>query len=139
MSNQTYPEWQEKWAEDRESLEYKLEGVIIDVTEGILERMEQLGINRTDLAKRLGVNKAAVTKLLRGSENLTLKTLVKVASALGCDLSVTMPLCGFETKYVYVSKTDAQLPKPPRSTRFLEHYEPSEVGVKPKEDEGEAA
>ncbi|WP_286976218.1 helix-turn-helix transcriptional regulator [Candidatus Aquicultor secundus] len=138
MPNQSYPAWQDKWAEDRESLEYKLEGVILEVTEEILGRMEQLGINKTDLARLLGVNKAAVTKFLRGSENLTLKTLVKVAMALGCDLSVTLPPCGFEARHVYVSRSEAQFSDP---SRFLIPYDTTpEVSIEPEEsDEGKVA
>lgn len=61
---------------------YELEGVLLDVTEGIVKRMIEQNVRRTDLAERLGTSRAYVTKLLDGQENMTLKTLVRVANAL---------------------------------------------------------
>ena len=62
--------------------DYELYGVLLDVTEGIVKRMIEQGVRRTDLAERLGTSRAYVTKLLDGQENMTLKTLVRVANAL---------------------------------------------------------
>jgi len=67
------------WDDDPES---ELYGVLLDVTEGIVKRMIEQGVRRTDLAERLGTSRAYVTKLLDGQENMTLKTLVRVANAL---------------------------------------------------------
>ncbi len=62
--------------------DYELYGVLLDVTEGIVKRMMEQGVRRTDLAERLGTSRAYVTKLLDGQENMTLRTLVRVANAL---------------------------------------------------------
>ena len=69
----------DQWEHDPES---ELYGVLLDVTEGIVKRMVEQGVRRTDLAERLGTSRAYVTKLLDGQENMTLKTLVRVANAL---------------------------------------------------------
>ncbi len=69
----------DQWENDPES---ELYGVLLDVTEGIVKRMIEQGVRRTDLAERLGTSRAYVTKLLDGQENMTLKTLVRVANAL---------------------------------------------------------
>ncbi len=61
---------------------YELYGVLLDVTEGIVKRMIEQNVRRTDLAERLGTSRAYITKLLDGQENMTLKTLVRVANAL---------------------------------------------------------
>ena len=68
-----------EWEDDPES---ELYGVLLDVTEGIVKRMIERNVRRTDLAERLGTSRAYVTKLLDGQENMTLKTLVRVANAL---------------------------------------------------------
>lgn len=68
--------------ESQNSAEYQLERAIVDFTEGICEIMENKGISRADLARRLGKSRAWVTKLLRGDRNLTLKTIVDVFWAL---------------------------------------------------------
>jgi DNA-binding Xre family transcriptional regulator len=68
-----------EWEDDPES---ELYGVLLDVTEAIVKRMIEQNVRRTDLAERLGTSRAYVTKLLDGQENMTLKTLVRVANAL---------------------------------------------------------
>ena len=52
--------------------------------------MQKQGVSRSQLAERLGTSRAYVTKLLDGQENMTLKTIVRVANAL--DLKVDLKL-----------------------------------------------
>ena len=47
-------------------------------------------MSRSDLAEKLGVSPAFVTKLMRGQNNFTLRTMVKVAQAIGCELTVNL-------------------------------------------------
>jgi len=74
----------EKWAEQSEehSKAYAQEGLILDVTEAIWEMMDQTGIKKKDLAKKLGKSSAYITQLLNGSRNMTLRTLADIAYAL---------------------------------------------------------
>lgn len=67
----------------RDDPDYILEGVILDVTEQIVAAMQEQEISRSELAKRMGVSRAYITKLLRGEGNTTLRTLVRIALALG--------------------------------------------------------
>lgn len=69
----------EEWKDDPD---YELEGVLLDVTEQIARALIAQGMKRSELAERLGTSRAYVTKLLDGQENMTLKTLVRVANAL---------------------------------------------------------
>jgi transcriptional regulator with XRE-family HTH domain len=52
--------------------------------------MEQHGVSRAQLARRMGVTPGRVSQLLSGDENLTLKTLSTIASCLGarCEFSL---------------------------------------------------
>ncbi len=70
----------------RKSLVYWEERAILDFTEGVLERLENQDVSKTTLAKRLGVSVPFVTKLIGGSNNFTMRTMVKVAHALGARL-----------------------------------------------------
>jgi transcriptional regulator with XRE-family HTH domain len=54
----------------------------------IFHQLAAGGLTQDDLAERLGVDKALVSKRLRGRENLTLKTLSFMASAMGCRLAI---------------------------------------------------
>ncbi len=84
----------EKWFNDKlsamkEDADFRLEMIILDLTEKISVRMKEKGITRAKLAEILGVTPAAVTKLLNGNPNFTLKTLLKVADALGLEFAVS--------------------------------------------------
>jgi Helix-turn-helix len=48
------------------------EHLILDVTEMIVELMNERGVTRSELADRLGKTKGHVSQLLSGSRNLTL-------------------------------------------------------------------
>lgn len=90
----------EKYKED---LEFRMEGLILDFTEKIVLKMKESKISRSELANRLGVSKAFVTKLLNGNPNLTIKTMMSIADVLDCDLNLDLYPKGFEIKSYYVS------------------------------------
>ncbi|XXF77917.1 helix-turn-helix transcriptional regulator [Myxococcaceae bacterium GXIMD 01537] len=56
------------------------------LVEGFLELLEQRGMNRADLARRLGVKRSAVTKWFSPNRNLTVFTAAMIAEALGAEL-----------------------------------------------------
>lgn len=68
--------------------DYKLGKKIIDVTEQISIRLDELGISKKELAERLGKNPAFITKLLNGKNNFTLRTLFNLSKALEVDLNI---------------------------------------------------
>ena len=53
-----------------------------EVTEAIIEAMEEKGIKRADLSRIMGVSRSYVTQLLEGSVNITLRKFVEVCHAL---------------------------------------------------------
>jgi len=72
------------------------EDVILDVMEQIHERMEAEGINQTELAQRLAavrgveaISRSAISQLLSGDQNISIRRLVEVALALG--MTITPP------------------------------------------------
>lgn len=66
------------------------ERLILEVTESIATVMEEHGISRAELAKRLGKTPAFVTKLLRGDNNFTLRTLSDVFFAMDYGARLTL-------------------------------------------------
>lgn len=48
--------------------------------------LRRMGISQVELAARMGVTPAQVTKILSGKENLGLKTIDKIENALGVSL-----------------------------------------------------
>jgi len=80
--------FKEKLDQFKDDVEFLTEKTILDFTEQVVASMEAQGISRAELAKRLGVSKAFITKLLNGNPNLTIKTMVSLAKTLGCDLNI---------------------------------------------------
>lgn len=85
----------EKWFNDKlaalkDDADFRLETIILDLTEQISSRMKEKGMTRAKLADALGVTPAAVTKFLNGNPNFTLKTLLKVADTLGLEFAVSL-------------------------------------------------
>ena len=60
------------------------EKLILNVTELILEKMEEKGLSKSQLANMLGTDKSHVTQLLRGSRNMTLRTISDIFFGLDC-------------------------------------------------------
>lgn len=54
--------------------------------EQILRKMKDLGMKRKDLAENMKVAPARITKMLRGTENMTMDTLMRSADAVECEL-----------------------------------------------------
>lgn len=88
MSNETWLQRRIKSFAGR--VGYESERLILSVNEQIQSKMEAGGTTRAELAKKLGVTKAYVSRTLNGTPNMTLRTLVSVASVLGCRVSVTL-------------------------------------------------
>jgi ribosome-binding protein aMBF1 (putative translation factor) len=57
-----------------------------DIAFDILEKLDDLGWSQKDLAEKMGESPQYVHKLVKGSENLTLETLVKLQTLLDIPL-----------------------------------------------------
>ena len=66
--------------------EYAQERAIVAVTEAVERAIEQAGISRTEIAKRLGASKGHITQVLSGTRNMTLRTLGDLLWAAGFEL-----------------------------------------------------
>lgn len=69
---------------------YELDALKVELCEQIYLIMEQEEVTKAELARRLQTSRAYITKLLQGSANFTLESLVKVAKALECKVSVNL-------------------------------------------------
>lgn len=70
------------------SLEGEIEFCKLEAVEELLQFMKREGINRSELAERMGVPPSRITKLLNGSENLTIATLVRAGRSVGAELKI---------------------------------------------------
>lgn len=74
----------------KDTFEYKLQNLSIELTENVLKIMENKGINRNDLAKKLGVSRASVTQFFNEGSNITIKRLLKISEALDCEIQINL-------------------------------------------------
>ena len=91
--------------------DFEFDRVAIDIGEQIVARMEERGMTQADLARAMGVSRARVSQILRGNDNLTLKSIVAVAIALALDCRVEMllkPVATEPDKDVQPSSTKAR-------------------------------
>lgn len=62
---------------------YETERLMLEINEQIITRLRDLKITRSALAEKVGKDRSQITRLLNGSANVTIKTLVEISSALG--------------------------------------------------------
>lgn len=53
-------------------------------------RMQAQGMSNLELARRMGTSPAYITRLFRGSANLSVQTMTRLADAVGCSLHVQL-------------------------------------------------
>lgn len=70
------------FCEHQKNDEYHFEGAKIEIAEQISQIMKNKNINQSELARKLDVNRAYVSRILNGNVNLTLDTLVKIGRKL---------------------------------------------------------
>ena len=75
-----YPEGKE--FSNAEERVFAREELVYNVTEDFLVMLEELGISKKELARRLGKSKSTVTQVLSGSRNMTLGSLSDICFAL---------------------------------------------------------
>jgi len=86
--------------QSKQSPVFWTEKAIIEYTEEIISQMATQEISRTELARRLGKNPAFVTKLLRGNNNFTFETVVRIARALEMEFVPHMKPVGWQTHWM---------------------------------------
>ena len=52
----------------------------------VMKRIEELGISQKELAEKLGCSPQYISRLLKGTENLTLETISKLEDCLQMDI-----------------------------------------------------
>jgi len=92
-------ELQAMMAAARKTHAYKVETSIMEFTEELVRLMEDRGISKSELARKIGANPAYITKILRGTSNFTMDTLVKIATALDCEFRCHLQPGGHSTQW----------------------------------------
>ena len=81
------PDWIGSYEGDPE---YEFDVLALEIGEQIVAHMEELGLTQAELARKMGVSRARVSQILRGDDNLTLKSIVAVAIGLDCRVGMRL-------------------------------------------------
>ena len=66
------------------------ESALVDAAELIAEALERSGLNQSQLARLLGVGRSEITARLRGTRNMTVKSLAETLHAMDCRLQLSL-------------------------------------------------
>ncbi|MBK8149887.1 MAG: helix-turn-helix transcriptional regulator [Acidobacteria bacterium] len=78
-------EFNEMLASAESQVDFRIDAAKLELSEQICNAMEDSGVTEAELARRLGVSRAYVNKILKGTANLTIASLVKIGTAIGRD------------------------------------------------------
>lgn len=120
-------------------LEDRIEMEKLTIMERILERMEERGMKRKDLAAAMEVSPARITTMLKGSNNFTLDTLIRAADAVGCELHTSFVPKGYRMNKAIFKDEEVEVSfRQPRSNPVRSHAKFASHSVSPT-DETDAA
>jgi len=102
-----------------------LHGLVTQLTNEVTWHMRECGLTRADLAARMGVSPGRVSQILGGGENLTLRTLAALATAL--DARFDFELGSLKTGDAYTSRDTAEAEAAPTANHHsfprAQHHE----------------
>lgn len=90
MSTSLFDELNKLIADDGAQAEYQHELAISAFTNSLARIMAEQRVSQAELARRLGVSRARVSQIMQHRCSPTLRTMVQLSSALGCDLTVAI-------------------------------------------------
>jgi transcriptional regulator with XRE-family HTH domain len=99
-------------AKERDS--YWTARAVHEFTEDLYRLMEQRGVNKAELARRLDSSPAYVTKVLRGNTNFTIESMVRLARALEGRLCLHVGRSEGQTRWFdVIGKATRRIPMEP--------------------------
>jgi transcriptional regulator with XRE-family HTH domain len=113
---------------------FKLERAILKFTEQLSVRMGEMEMGPSALAQKIGVKPPYISKILRGTSNFTLDTIIKMASAVNCDFVFDLvprdSVKEWSTSSLREFRTTASSNPQPAHNRLGKSYGPYEsIGV----------
>lgn len=109
--------------EDR--IDEEMYGLVTQLTNEITWLMRERGLTRADLAARMGVSPGRVSQILGGGENLTLRTLAALSTALDARFDVQLSSLKDGDAYTSRESAEAEAAPPPNHHSFprARHHE----------------
>ena len=119
---------------DRRAAETQIDeemlALVTRLTNEISWHMRERGLTRADLAARMGVSPGRVSQILGGGENLTLRTLAALSTAL--DARFGIELVPLKTADAYTSR-DAAGAQARQARQVADHTRPAAQARNPEQ------
>ena len=80
--------WAEEFENVKDTFEYKLEKLTLDITEDIVKLMEKENVSRKGLADKLGVSKPSISNFLNQGSNMTIKRILAITEELNSEIEI---------------------------------------------------
>jgi len=109
--------------EAKKHYDYYEEGLFVTIAERVVDAMHAKRVSRSELARRLKVSPAYVTKILRGHANLSLESLAKVAFALNLKWECLLIPLKSELGLFALGKEDGGVVIRSEETAFIQGFE----------------
>jgi len=90
MSSRKHGWFEEKLVEFENDPEFLTGELLLEINEQLCRLMEEQGVSRAQLAKRLGCSRAHITQILNGMPNISLQKLVRLADALEARVGISV-------------------------------------------------
>ena len=115
-------------------IDEEMYGLITQLTNEVNWHMRERGLTRADLAARMGVSPGRVSQILGGGENLTLRTLAALATALDARFDIELGSLKAEDTYSSGDTADAEAAPAPNHHSFprAQHHENARNGGAPR-------
>jgi len=123
---------------DRQAAEVRVDeelyGLITQLTNEINWHMREHGLTRADLASRMGVSPGRVSQILGGGENLTLRTLAALSTALDARFDIELGSLKAEDTYTGRDPATAEGAPAPNHHSFprAQHHETARKSAAPR-------
>ncbi len=88
-----------------ESEDYDFEKLAYSFARSIISCLKNKNLSQKDLARKLNVSEAWISKVLSGDSNLTFKTMIKIARSLDCKVN---DIVLSNNNFIYNSIVDPQ-------------------------------
>ncbi len=97
---------------------YQQEKLLVEATELLAEVMGKRQMSRAELARAIGKSKAFVTQVLRGNQNMTLRTVADLFGAMRHDVIIQAVPCEEDREGI----ADLDLSTPSGQYAFLSYH-----------------
>jgi len=115
-------------------IDEKMLALVTQLTNEVNWHMRERGLTRADLAARMGVSPGRVSQILGGGENLTLRTLAALATALDARFDVELSSLKAGDTYTSHNAVDAEAAPAPNqhSLPRTQHHENARISRAPR-------